>query len=134
MAFGLIGQHNSSASKQPPNKVDSVDGYPPTVPGADPDSAVRRFRANEVTVPSSAQPYCDDRLHSLQISLWTDIPISNDLAARVLSLYLATDHPLLGLFDPQLFIADLISGGQTFCSRFLVHAVLYWGCVGAIDG
>jgi hypothetical protein len=134
MAFGLTGQHNSSASKRPLSKADSVDSYPPTVPGADPDSAVRRFRPKEVTVPPSAQPYCDDRLHSLQISLWTNIPISNDLAARVLSLYLATDHPLLGLFDPQLFITDLISGGQTFCSRFLVHVVLYWGCVGAIDG
>ncbi|KAI1813726.1 hypothetical protein GGS20DRAFT_577389 [Poronia punctata] len=74
------------------------------------------------------QPYYDDRLRYLNIIIWTDVPIANDFAARVLSLYLATDHPLLGLFDPYLFVTDLVNGGHVYCSRFLVHVLLYWGC------
>lgn len=71
---------------------------------------------------------CDDRLHQLDISQWTSLPISNTLAAHIISLYLQTDHPILATFDPDLFIDDLVSGRAQFCSKFLVHTVMYWGC------
>ncbi|KAI1317618.1 hypothetical protein F5Y16DRAFT_392614 [Xylariaceae sp. FL0255] len=71
---------------------------------------------------------CDQRLSSVQANFWTDISISNDLAARVLSLYIRTDHPLLGLFNPDLLIDDLLNKQTRFCSRFLFHAIMYFGC------
>ncbi|KAL0778969.1 hypothetical protein CaCOL14_003453 [Colletotrichum acutatum] len=71
---------------------------------------------------------CDDRLRHLDVSFWTTVSISNDLAARILSVYLTTDHPLLGTFDPNLFVNDLVNHQTTNCSRLLVSTVLYWGC------
>ncbi|KAK1494298.1 hypothetical protein CCUS01_13713 [Colletotrichum cuscutae] len=78
---------------------------------------------------------CDDRLRHLDISFWTTVSISNDLAARILSVYLTTDHPLLGTFDPNLFVSDLVNRQTTNCSRLLVSTVLYWGSqiYGAFD-
>lgn len=79
--------------------------------------------------PAKQPDYCDCRLQQLDIGFWTSILIPNDLAARVISLYLETDHPLLGTFEPDLFVSDLVNCRFDFCSRFLVNAVLYWGCV-----
>ncbi|ORY64515.1 uncharacterized protein BCR38DRAFT_435341 [Pseudomassariella vexata] len=84
-----------------------------------------RIRATPDDLPAS---YCDERLTLLDISYWTDVVVADEFAARVISLYLETDHPLLGFFDPDLFITDLVSKQHRFCSRFLVHALLYWGC------
>lgn len=47
----------------------------------------------------------------------------------MISLYLETDHPILGWFDAELFITALCSGFSNFCSPFLVSALLYWACV-----
>ncbi|EXK23858.1 hypothetical protein FOMG_19388, partial [Fusarium oxysporum f. sp. melonis 26406] len=51
---------------------------------------------------------CDEQLEELDIGFWTAVPIPSDLAAKIISLYLKTDHPLLGTFDPDLFVNDLI--------------------------
>jgi hypothetical protein len=61
------------------------------------------------------------------------VPIPADLAAKIILLYLETDHPLLGTFDPDLFVNDLINCETRFCSRFLLSAVMYWGCVGRLN-
>lgn len=53
-------------------------------------------------------PPPDRRLAKLDMSFWTAVPILNDLAARVVLLYLETDHPLLGTFDPDLFLDNLV--------------------------
>ena len=79
--------------------------------------------------PVRPQPLCDSRLKDLTISTWTCIPISDGYAACVISRYLATDHPVLGFFDSDLFVRDLVSGRTDFCSPLLVASVLYWGCV-----
>ncbi|KAL7915456.1 N-terminal fungal transcription regulatory domain-containing protein [Trichoderma velutinum] len=71
---------------------------------------------------------CDSRLFQLNISHWTNVPISNEVAARAISLYLETDHPLLGYFDPNLFVSDLVNLKCDFCSPMLVNALLYWAC------
>lgn len=72
---------------------------------------------------------CDSRLEELDIQFWTDVSIDNDTAARCISLYLETDHPLLGHFDPELFVLDLVSCQDQYCSSLLVNALLYWACV-----
>ncbi|OTA66428.1 hypothetical protein K449DRAFT_365412 [Hypoxylon sp. EC38] len=90
------------------------------------DSAVSHFRSQ---LPIGQEPdHFDTRLGHLRIGFWTDIGVTNEFAAQVISLYLRTDHPLLGLFDPDLFITDLINQKSGFCSRFLVHSLMYLGC------
>ncbi|KAK5652938.1 hypothetical protein OQA88_9417 [Cercophora sp. LCS_1] len=77
---------------------------------------------------SPGYPYIDSRLEDLDIHRWTDVPISNSLASRVISFYLANEHPILGPFSPGLFVRDLVSGDQRFCSPLLVSALLAWSC------
>ncbi|KAL7941836.1 N-terminal fungal transcription regulatory domain-containing protein [Trichoderma barbatum] len=77
---------------------------------------------------ASTAPLCDSRLHQLNISYWTNAPISNEVAARAISMYLETDHPLLGYFDPSSFVSDLINLKHDYCSPMLVNALMYWAC------
>ncbi|QUC22753.1 uncharacterized protein UV8b_06994 [Ustilaginoidea virens] len=78
--------------------------------------------------PSYPPGLCDDRLCGLDIHRWTSVAMDSQLAARCISLYLETDHPLLGHFDPELFVAQLVSGDTEHCSSLLVTALLYWAC------
>jgi hypothetical protein len=78
------------------------------------------------------QPYCDDRLGQIVIEKWTDVPIESQTAGKIISFYLTTDHPLLGLFDADLFLRDLVSGDNNFCSPMLVNAVLAWASVSLV--
>ncbi|KAF9767860.1 hypothetical protein IL306_014909 [Fusarium sp. DS 682] len=70
----------------------------------------------------------DPRLESLQIWQWTATTIPGNLAAQAISFYLVNEHPLLALFDADLFIRDLVSGGGRFCSPLLVSSLLAWSC------
>jgi hypothetical protein len=79
---------------------------------------------------SLTERYIDDRLALVDISRWTDVPVSDQVAATVLSLYLETYQPFLGLFDSDLFLDNLVSGETRFCSRLMVNAVLAWTSVG----
>lgn len=72
---------------------------------------------------------CDPRLQELDIRYWTGVQVQNDIAAKCISLYFETDHPLLANFDPDLFISDLTTKRHEYCSRLLVNALLYWACV-----
>jgi hypothetical protein len=71
----------------------------------------------------------DSVLQKMDIMLWTSVPITNQFFADVISLYLATDHPLLGVFDAELFVGDLIGGTLNFCSPFLVNSLLAFASV-----
>ncbi|KAL8730799.1 MAG: hypothetical protein Q9181_004543 [Wetmoreana brouardii] len=79
--------------------------------------------------PQQVLSYCDSRLNRLQISQWTEVPITNDFAAQVISIFLETDHPIQGLFDADLFLEDLVTASGQFCSSFLVTALLFCACV-----
>ena len=78
---------------------------------------------------SDPNTYCDPHLELLAVSHWTRIPIDNALAARTISHFLQTDHPVLGFFDADLFLRDLIGQGLNFCSSFLFHSVMSLACV-----
>ncbi|KAG8666795.1 hypothetical protein FPOAC1_011612 [Fusarium poae] len=69
-----------------------------------------------------------DILLQVDISFWTDLPIPNDFAIRVIALYLNNDFPVLPLFDADLFLQDLSQKRPYFCSRLLVSALLAWAC------
>lgn len=84
--------------------------------------------------PSPPQRLCDHRLHLLQISYWSRVPITNEYAALVISFYLETDHPFLGFFDADLFIQDLVGRRMRHCSAFLVSSLLFLACVSTMTG
>ncbi|KAH8746506.1 hypothetical protein F5883DRAFT_254093 [Diaporthe sp. PMI_573] len=73
---------------------------------------------------------CDQRLEHVKILNWTQVPISNDLGARLISFYLTVDHPILGLFDADLFLGDLVAHRTEFCCPLLLSAVLCFACQG----
>ena len=83
-------------------------------------------------LPAVPPTYCDERLAILDMSMWTIIPIPNDLAAAAISLYLETDHPLLGFFDADVFLEDLLAGRSRYCSTLLVSSVLFWALVSGL--
>ncbi|KAI1376755.1 hypothetical protein F4677DRAFT_459573 [Hypoxylon crocopeplum] len=70
----------------------------------------------------------DDRLKGVNVQRWTDVPITNELAATLISLYLEIDHPWCPLFDADLFLDDCVQGKTHFCSALLVNALLSWAC------
>jgi hypothetical protein len=73
--------------------------------------------------------YCDERLNHLLIGFWTPTPIGDETAARAISLFLETTHPILSFFDADLFLSDLVHHRHRFCSPFLVSALLSYACV-----
>ncbi|CAG9950937.1 unnamed protein product [Clonostachys rosea f. rosea IK726] len=95
----------------------------------DVDSAVRRYRLTPHDHSATLPHFYDQQLLDLDISYWADVAITNLFAARIVALYLRTDHLMLGIFNPRLFVLGLVSKRSVFCNRFLVSAVLYFGCV-----
>ena len=85
--------------------------------------------AQSVIRPFQAPALCDDRLHRVRMDYWTRVPISDDFAACILSSYLVRDHPILGLFDADLFLDDLVGRCLDFCSPLLVSALMFHACV-----
>lgn len=79
--------------------------------------------------PSIPPLYCDSILRQLDISYWIKVPVSNEVAARLISYYLTTDHSIFGIFDSDLFLEDLVGHGLQFCSAFLVCSILYLSSV-----
>ncbi|KAI1457189.1 hypothetical protein F4805DRAFT_197134 [Annulohypoxylon moriforme] len=70
----------------------------------------------------------DDRLKAVNFQKWTSVPISNELAATLISLYLEIDYPWCPLFDADLFLNDCVQGVTHFCSALLINALLGWAC------
>lgn len=106
----LLGDN---ASVQPDSEADQFFGHRPT--------SIKR--------PTSTLRPNDKRLEKLNMTFWTSVSISDATAAKIISLYLETDHPLLGTFEPDLFVDDLTSCRLRHCSPLLVSTIMYWGCV-----
>lgn len=79
--------------------------------------------------PKPPPQYIDPRLSALNMETWTNVSITNEFAAGAISLYLETDHPVLGLFDADLFVDSLVRGSREFCSPFLVSSLLAYASV-----
>ncbi|KAK2730960.1 C6 transcription factor [Colletotrichum kahawae] len=87
-----------------------------------------RFSSREAG-PADLRALCDERLHKIDISAWTNVSVAPDSARRALSLYLETDHTVTALFDVDLLLDSLVSGNTRFCSRLLFSSLLSWACV-----
>ncbi|KAG8671404.1 hypothetical protein FPOAC2_04740 [Fusarium poae] len=128
LAFPTLQSHESSILKK------LISTGQEATPNDDNDAQMSNNEPNPFPAhnPTHAQvptlALCDDRLKKLNIGFWTSVPIPSSLAAKVVSLYLETDHPLLGPFDPDMFLADLVECKTNYCSGMLVSAIMYWGC------
>lgn len=100
----------------------------PQIPPADLSKISLAPLKPSVESNSHAQ-YCDDRLGQLDIGYWTTVSMENQVAARVISTYLTSNHPIWGLFHADLFVRDLVAKTDDFCSSFLANAVLLYACV-----
>ena len=82
-----------------------------------------------VAGPFPKRQYVDSRLSRLDIGYWTRIPISSDFAACVLSQYFETYYPVIGCFDTDLFLSDLVDLKPDQCSGFLLSTLMSLACV-----
>jgi hypothetical protein len=120
----------SSISTQVP-LGDSFITTPTTVPA--PSAHVNDF--SEAPPVAGAIPnrlYCDSRLNRLNIRYWTQVPVSNDFSARVLSNYLESDHLICACLDADLFLADLVDLKHDHCSPLLLSALMAFACVSIV--
>jgi hypothetical protein len=78
---------------------------------------------------TATPPESDTRLANANVSRWTTVDIGNVDARRLIGNYLETDHPIIGLFDADLFLDSLSTHSYVFCSDFLVTCILFWSCV-----
>jgi hypothetical protein len=74
-------------------------------------------------------PLFTNRLNDVKIEAWTEVPILNELAIRLISFHLELDYYIIPLFDANLFIEDLVRGRYWFCSKLLVSSMMCWTCV-----
>ncbi|KAL0931318.1 C6 zinc finger domain containing protein [Colletotrichum truncatum] len=79
--------------------------------------------------PTNPPSVYDERLLELDNSKWTSLPVTKEFAVTVLSLYLEADHPMMPLFDIDVFLDGLL-GKNPFCSRLLVNGLFSWACQG----
>ncbi|KAF5017279.1 hypothetical protein F66182_10816 [Fusarium sp. NRRL 66182] len=96
-------------------------------PGSETPKSSGSFSSSSDTIRDARQ-YTDPRLENIRVWQWTSVPISDALAAQAISFYLVNEHPVLALFDANLFIKDFVTGGQRFCSPLLVSSFLAWCC------
>ncbi|OTB20414.1 hypothetical protein K445DRAFT_299437 [Daldinia sp. EC12] len=113
---------SSSTAPGGPGDTATRSGILPTVLDAS-DREIGNFAPLQ-----SMHTIIDDRLKGVNFQRWTPVPITNDLAATLLSLYLEIDYPWCPLFDADLFLNDCLQGKTHFCSALLVNALLGWAC------
>ncbi|KAK1966488.1 hypothetical protein LY78DRAFT_51898 [Colletotrichum sublineola] len=85
--------------------------------------------AESLIDPLEPSTLYDNRLLSIDIAQWTDVPITNEFFIAVLQLHLETDYPMMPLIDIDLLLDGLL-GQNEFCSSILVNALFAWACQG----
>ncbi|KAH8168468.1 C6 transcription factor [Sarocladium implicatum] len=85
----------------------------------------QEMQSNTVTESMSPGDY-ESRLRQVHFARWTTVPVSGAEAASAITNYLSNDHVLLRLFDAEIFLKDLVSGEEEFCSSLLVNSLLGW--------
>ncbi|KAF5646412.1 apo9 cpo9 [Fusarium tjaetaba] len=106
----LLRQHSDNQVKSAGNDITLNLSYGAQNPGE-----------TQSLMLASLGGYCDSRLEKLQINYWTKVPVSNEVAAELISFYITNDHKILGFFDVDLFLDDLVQCRQRFCSPFLAE-------------
>lgn len=130
MTYMALNTADSSSSHPEESKTIAQSIFSANPPIRSSENLLKGF--SPVAGPAPPSQLCDVRLNRLNIGFWTNAPISNEFAAGAISTYLETDHALLGFFDADLFLSDLIEQRFSHCSPFLVSSLLYLACVSAV--
>lgn len=70
----------------------------------------------------------DSKLAAAAPSNWTAVCENDELMRMLLNVYFLHDYPWFSFFNKDLFLDDLNSGRDRFCSPLLVNAVLASAC------
>ncbi|KAF2149167.1 hypothetical protein K461DRAFT_42174 [Myriangium duriaei CBS 260.36] len=112
--------------------IDHLVSTAPTVSSTTPDPAfLRNGRALfpvKVTSLRAIHPLVDRRLHRIDASTWTAVPVDSIVVINLIQIYLSWHHTYYRFFDERLFLDDLASGGYNFCSPLLVNAICAFAC------
>ncbi|KAG5971061.1 hypothetical protein E4U55_001322 [Claviceps digitariae] len=131
-ALTVTGEPSKALSSSPQaSKPPSLSsGRPLVTSQSEPIAITATAFLSDTATPEASESIqlCDPRLGKLDIKFWTSVPIPNALAASVISFHLENDHPIMGVFDADLFLTDLVEQRLEHCSPFLVSAVLCFAC------
>lgn len=93
-------------------------------PGSDPNNP-----ASPYIKPYAACKLVDPRLHNIKPSAWTNVSSDDAFLRAALELYFQYEYHFFSGFHRDLFLDDMLSGSEQYCSSLLVNAVLALACV-----
>ncbi|KAL7928301.1 putative zinc finger protein [Trichoderma chlorosporum] len=99
-----------------------------------PSSETESMQRNENEHPSRylkpfhAAVLVDPVLSSVKPSTWTSVSADNELMRSLLGEYFLREHMWFTYINKNLFLEDMASGSERFCSSLLVNAVLAFAC------
>lgn len=79
--------------------------------------------------PLHAATVIEPRLLDAKISAWTSVCDNDTLMRDLLSSWLRCEYSFTAAFQKNLFLQDLVTGNDEFCSSLLVNIVLGYSCV-----
>ncbi len=71
----------------------------------------------------------DERFYHVVPSRWTRVSSDNELLVKLLNQYFMHAYPSFPAFQKDLFLDDMVSGQDRFCSELLVNAIFAHACV-----
>ena len=79
--------------------------------------------------PFHAAHVVDPRLSNVKISSWTSVCDDDTLMQNLLADWLLCEYQTSAAFQKDLFLEDLATGREDFCSSLLVNVILGYACV-----
>lgn len=98
------------------------------VVGADINSSPQQQFASYLT-PYHGAKLVDSNIDSVQATRWTLVTSDNAMVQHLLELYFVNEHTTVPVLHKDLFLGDMATGRQRFCSSILVNAILASACV-----
>lgn len=82
-------------------------------------------------VPYHVATMADPRLDSVDVTRYTTVCSDNSLLRSLLEIYFLFEFPFNSFFHIDIFLDDMASGQDNYCSPVLVNAVLAsaWVCI-----
>lgn len=79
--------------------------------------------------PFHAAQVIESRLSDARLSSWTAVCNDDVLMRELLSVFFRCEYHFTAAFQKDLFLEDMASGQQDFCSSLLVNVMLAYACV-----
>jgi hypothetical protein len=79
--------------------------------------------------PFHAAQVVEPLLSDVRPSLWTAVCDDDKLMRDILQVFLRCEYPFTAAFQEDLFLEDMASQWQDFCSPLLVNITLAYACV-----